>query len=246
MTATPTSGTQTASEPTTVARFGSTERAVHWVHAGAFLGMFATGLALYLPILATLVGDRPLLKALHLAIASLWLTALLVLAIAGDRRRLRRTRRQLERFSDDDLRWLARRPARPGRFNAGQKLHAALQAALSVLFVVTGALLWLGERNTSLRFAGTIAVHDACMFFAGALVLGHLHMALNHPPTRPALRGMKDGRVDAKYAREQHPGWIPEAAVQWRPSSRALGLALVSAIAGLAATVILVADVLNS
>lgn len=245
MTATPTSGIPTASEPPTVARFGGTERAVHWVHAGAFFGLFATGLALYLPILATLVGDRPLLKGLHIAIASLWLTALLALAVAGDRRQLRRTRQELERFVEDDLRWLARRPARPGRFNAGQKVHAALQAALSVLFVVTGVLLWLGERNTGLRLPGTIAVHDACSLLAGALVLGHLHMALNHAPTRPALRGMKDGRVDAVYAREQHPAWVPEAAALWRPSARARGLAVVVAVAGVGATLLLVADVLT-
>jgi len=38
----------------------------------------------------------------------------------------------------DDLRWLAaRRPAPQGRFNAGQKLNAALTAAFTVLFLVT-------------------------------------------------------------------------------------------------------------
>lgn len=231
------SATPTVSERATVPRFSSTERAVHWVHAAAFFSLLASGLALYLPVLATMVGDRPLLKAWHLGTAGLWLTALLALAVAGDRRRLRRTRQELERFTDDDLAWLARRPARSGRFNAGQKVHATLQAALAALFVITGVLLYLGERDTALRFSGTIPVHDACTFLAVALVAGHLYLSLVYEPTRPALRGMTTGRVDATFARDHHASWMPEPEpAPWRPSSRARVAALVILAAGLAAT----------
>jgi formate dehydrogenase subunit gamma len=230
----------TASEPATVPRFGGTERAVHWVHAVAFFVLLGTGLALYLPVLASMVGNRPLLKALHLGTASLWLTALLALAAGGDRRRLRRTRQELERFTDDDLAWLRRRPARSGRFNAGQKIHAVLQAALAVLFVITGVLLYLGERDTALRFAGTIPVHDACTFMAMALVAGHLYLALVYEPTRPALRGMTEGTVDAAFAREHHAAWTPEPARPWHAGRRARAAALLVVVAGLVATAALV------
>jgi formate dehydrogenase subunit gamma len=211
---------------------------VHWVHATAFFALLATGLALYLPVLASMVGNRPLLKALHLGTAGLWLTALLALAVAGDHRRLRRTRQELERFTDEDVAWLRRRPrARSGRFNAGQKIHAVLQSALAVLFVITGVLLYLGERDTALRFSGTIPVHDACTLAAMVLVAGHLYLALVYEPTRPALRGMTEGRVDAAFAREHHPAWTPEPADDaWHPSSRARLAAIVVVLAGLAAT----------
>jgi formate dehydrogenase subunit gamma len=245
MTATRTSVAPTASEHGTVPRFGPTERAVHWVHASAFFGLLATGLALYLPPLASLVGDRPLLKAMHLATASLWVTALLALTAAGDRRRLGRTRRDLERFLDDDVAWLRGRPSRPGRFNAGQKLHAALQAALAVLFLVTGTLLWLGERDTSLRFAGTIPVHDACTLAAIVLVGGHLYMALVNEGTRPALRGMVDGRVEARFATEHHPAWTPDAERDRRPTAWAVAMAGAIVLAGLLGSVALVLDVLG-
>lgn len=248
MTATRTSVAPTASEPgDTVARFGGTERAVHWVHAAAFFLLLATGLALYLPVLASMVGDRPLLKALHLGTAGLWLTALLALAMAGDRRGLRRTRQELERLTDDDLAWLAHRPgARAGRFNAGQKLHAVLQAALAALFVITGTLLYLGERDTALRFAGTIPVHDACTFVALTLVVGHLYLALVHEPTRPALPGMTTGRVDAAFAREHHPAWTPRPApATWRPTPHARVAAALMLIGGTVATVVLILDTLH-
>ena len=35
--------------PEYIERFSPTERAVHWVHATAFLVLLATGLALYVP-----------------------------------------------------------------------------------------------------------------------------------------------------------------------------------------------------
>jgi formate dehydrogenase subunit gamma len=238
MTVTRTSVAPTASEPAIVPRFGRTERAVHWVHATAFFALLATGLALYLPVLAGMVGNRPLLKALHLGTAGLWLTALLALAVSGDRHRLRRTRQELERFTDDDLAWLRRRPgARSGRFNAGQKIHAVLQSALATLFVITGVLLYLGERDTALRFSGTIPVHDACTLVAMILVAGHLYLALVHEPTRPALRGMTTGRVEATFAREHHAAWTPETADSpWPSSPRARLAAVLIVLAGLAAT----------
>ena len=247
MTETPTLVTPTVSEPATVPRFDTTERAVHWIHAAAFFSLLATGLALYLPVLASTVGNRPVLKALHLGTATLWLTALLALAVTGDRRRLRRTRQELERFTDDDLDWLRRRPARSGRFNAGQKIHAVLQAALAALFVITGVLLWLGERDTTLRFAGTIPVHDACTFLAIGLVAGHLYLALIYQPTRPALRGMTAGHVDATFAAEHHAAWTPEpaAAGSWSPTPRARLAALLIVLAGLAGTITIVHDVLH-
>lgn len=190
-------------------RFGRTERALHWAHAAAFFGMVATGLALYLPGLSTVVGDRPLVKAVHLAVACAWMLALLVVALAGNRRALMRSAREIDRFDADDRAWLRHggRGAPQGRFNAGQKLHAIVQAVFALLFVVSGTLLWLGERNTTFRLSGTITLHDLTSVAAVSLVLGHLWMALVWPATRPALRGMVRGAVRVDWAEEHHAKW---------------------------------------
>lgn len=163
---------------------------------------------LYVPALSDAVGRRPLVKAMHLCIAIGWGLALLVVVLAGDRRALRQTRRELERFDLDDVRWLGGWPAPQGRFNAGQKVHAVAQAAIAVLFAFSGVLLWLGERNTTLRLDGTIVLHDALTYVATILVVGHLYLALIAPHTRPALRGMIRGTVRESWARTQHPKWI--------------------------------------
>ncbi len=238
-----------------VHRFGPTERRLHWVHAGAFMTMLGTGLVLYLPFLAQAFSARPAMKALHLAAAVVWLTALALMPLLGDRRALRRTRRDLERFDADDLRWLrsrggGRAAVPQGRFNAGQKIHAVLQAALSMLFVVSGTLLWLGERNTDLRLPGTLALHDMAMFVAGTFVAGHVYMA-SLPQHREALEASISGTVPAEYAMRHHPKWQPEPVGLAAPhSSRGpgaarLALAVVVVLLGLIATVALVRDVFH-
>ena len=59
-----------------LSRFSRTERALHWVHASAFLVLFVSGLCLYLPSLSELIGRRPLLKDIHVYTALIWLAAL--------------------------------------------------------------------------------------------------------------------------------------------------------------------------
>jgi formate dehydrogenase subunit gamma len=226
-----------------VHRFGATERNLHTIHGVAFAVMFASGLVLYLPMFAQLFSDRPLMKGIHLTAAAGWLTALALVAILGDRRALRRTRLELERFDADDVLWLRRtKPAPPqGRFNAGQKAHAIVQAALALLLTLSGMLLYLGERDTAFRLPGTIALHDTAMFVAGVLVAGHVWMALS-PDKLPSLQGIRQGTVPAEYAASHHPKWVPSdpaaAPPQARPGPvRSAAAALVTAL-GLAAILV--------
>jgi formate dehydrogenase subunit gamma len=199
-----------ASDSVYVERFTPTERAVHWVHASAFLALLATGLALYVPRLSILIGRRPLLKDLHVYTAVAWIAALALVVVLGDRRRLRQTLRELEEFDNDDLMWLQRYPMPQGRFNAGQKVNAALTAAFAALFAVSGALLWLGERDHRFQFASTILLHDWLTYISVVLLVGHLYLALIYPATRHSLRGMTTGEVRRDWAKRHHPKWVPE------------------------------------
>jgi len=191
-------------------RFSRTERTLHWVNALGFFLLLATGLILYLPSLAADVGDRPLIKDVHFWGGIGWVSALVLVALLGDRRGLLRTARELDRFDRDDRRWLRGRRAPQGRFNAGQKVNAALTAAFTVLFFASGLLLWLGERDTRFRFASTVVLHDGLMFVAVVLLVGHLYLALIYPATRHALRGMTLGTVSEEWAARHHAKWRPE------------------------------------
>jgi formate dehydrogenase subunit gamma len=196
--------------PEYIERFSATERAVHWVHATAFLVLLATGLVLYIPALSVAVGRRPLLKDLHVYTAVAWIAALVLVVLLGDRRRLRQTLRELDRFDADDMLWLRRYPRPQGRFNAGQKVNAALTAAFAVLFAVSGSLLWLGERDHRFQFASTILLHDWLTLISLFLLVGHLYLALIYPATRHSLRGMTTGSVRRDWAVRHHPKWVRE------------------------------------
>lgn len=195
-----------------IRRFSRSERAIHWVHASAFFVLLGSGLVLYLPSLSELASRRPLVKGIHIYTALAWAAALLLIAIVGDRRGLLRTLRELELFDADDRRWLLGRRAPQGRFNAGQKLNAALTVSFALLFAVSGFLLWYGERDTRFRFASTILLHDGLMYVSLVLLVGHLYLAVIHPKTRHALRGMTLGSVREGWALEHHAKWVETAA----------------------------------
>ena len=192
-----------------VPRFSRVERLLHWVNALGFFFLLATGLILYLPRLSELVSRRQTIQAYHFWGGVGWLGVLAVVVVLGGRRMLA-TARELERFDRDDLRWLRGRKAPQGRFNAGQKINAALTAAFTILFGLSGLLLWFGEQDTRLRFASTVFLHDGLMYVSLVLLVGHLYLALIHPATRHALRGMTLGDVRVEWAMRHHAKWEPE------------------------------------
>lgn len=198
-----------------VARFSPVERLLHWVNALGFFFLLVTGLILYLPSLSTLVSRRQTIQGLHFWSGVGWLGVLAAVVLLGGRR-LIATARELETFDADDMLWLRRRRAPQGRFNAGQKINAVLTAAFAVLFGISGLLLWFGEQDTRFRFASTVILHDGLMYVSLFLLVGHLYLALIHPATRHALRGMTLGDVRVEWAMKHHAKWEPEGVtVDW-------------------------------
>jgi formate dehydrogenase subunit gamma len=139
-----------------------------------------------------------------------WALAIALVLVLGDRRRLAADWGELETIDADDRRWLLGRRAPQGRFNAGQKVNALLTAAFAILFVVSGFFLWLGERDHRFLLDGTGTVHETLMLVSVGLLGGHLYLAVIHPTTRHALRGMTLGDVREDWAREHHPKWVAD------------------------------------
>jgi formate dehydrogenase subunit gamma len=206
----PGSGTPTGSEAPTIARFGRTERLLHWTHALAFFVLLATGLVLLVPELSELVARRNLVKNVHIWAALAWAVAVALVIVLGDRRRLAADWREIETIDRDDRRWLRGRRAPQGRFNAGQKVNALLTVTVALLFAVSGFFLWLGERDHRFLLDGAGTVHDVLTYASILLVSGHLYLALINPATKHALRGMTRGDVREDWARRHHSRWVAE------------------------------------
>jgi formate dehydrogenase subunit gamma len=214
-------------------RFSVTERALHWAFALTYLAVLGSGLPLMVEGLREWIrGYSPVIGLrLHLACAALWLAATLAVIAAGNRRRLGATLRELTRFAHGDAAWLGRFPrwlvagaaeraridAAVGRFNAGQKVNLVFTLVTSGLLLVSGlALTPAGDAVVAAHVTGvaSVALWRAAHRWLTLLVLlpiaGHVYLAALHPPTREALGGMLDGRVDEQWAAAHHPRWRPD------------------------------------
>jgi formate dehydrogenase subunit gamma len=195
-------------------RFGVGERLAHWLLACTFASMLASG--------AFMGGLGPLdhhgMLVVHLGSAAVLLAGIAALmALRSSRGPLSQTVHDLRSITPSDRRWLRSAPRAylhggelppAGRFNGGQKINARLVLlAMLVLYVSgTGKL----ERYTSIvgpiRFLG--AFHGLAAAGATVLVAGHVYLAIIHPATRHALRGITLGSVRRDWAEHHHSEWV--------------------------------------
>jgi formate dehydrogenase subunit gamma len=206
--------------PRWVKRFTASERNVHWLLALAFFSLLLTGV---------FVGRRgtfhDVMYASHLASAGVLVAGVALIVVVGNRRALGRSAHELTRLDELDRKWLGGVPARllgdapeppSARFNAGQKVNFILVCVMLAVLYISGVDTIIAGTHHNLIFGahklGTIAL--------GALVAGHLYMALVNPPTRPALRGMLTGEVDSEWARRHYPRWESQRVESERPHDR--------------------------
>ncbi|MCZ7535269.1 MAG: cytochrome b/b6 domain-containing protein [Acidimicrobiia bacterium] len=194
----------------TIVRFDRTERALHWVNAVLVLGLLATGLALYAGPISTVIGRRPLVKAVHVW-SGLLLPVPVIVALAGRwGAALRADLATMNRWTADDRRWWrrsARRGARLGKFNPGQKLNTAFVGGSLAVLLGTGIVMrWFEPFPDTWRTGATFA-HDWFAFGLGLAVAAHVVLALADPVS---LRAMRRGTVPVGWARRNRPRWHEE------------------------------------
>jgi len=195
-----------------IPRFSRGERLVHRSTA-VLVGVLAlTGVALYVPSVALLVGRRTAVEGVHIVAGLLLpLPTLAGLAMSAA---LRADVRVLNRMTGTDRQWLRRRDRRSaalpvGKFNGGQKLAAAVVTGAGLVLFGTGLLLIAPARVSlpvSVREGATIT-HDLFTFGLLMLLAGHVWLAYRHPEARAALR---TGMVDREYAEREHPAWAAD------------------------------------
>jgi formate dehydrogenase subunit gamma len=189
-------------------RFTWAERLLHWATAVLVLNCAVTGMILYIGELSVLVGRRALLRDVHVY-GGLAIPIPLVLAYAGRwRAAVRRDIRTLARWSRADKVWV-RSFGRTGtdevgKFNGGQKANAAFIAGMIPVMLATGSIMrWFDPFPLSWRTGATF-VHDWTAIATWLVVVGHITIALGHPP---ALGAMVRGWMPRRFAQDHHPLW---------------------------------------
>lgn len=193
----------------TVPRFSRAERIVHRTTAVLMITCIVTAAILYNAPLAIQVGHRRWIELAHVysgfALPVPMIIGFVSVAYRADLRKL-------NRFTRVDWHWLRSRRRRDGsfrvgKFNAGQKLNASLTAGSVFVLLGTGTIMWFPGLTRLTWRTGSTFVHDWFALGLGLLVLGHIFYALNDPEAR---RGMRRGRVSARWARREHPAWADE------------------------------------
>jgi formate dehydrogenase subunit gamma len=193
----------------TVLRFTRVTRVVHWTAASLMISCISTAAILYNGSLALAIGHRHLVELIHVYSGfALPVPILLGAMSAAYRLDLRR----LNRFMQGDRRWLLSRSRRDGyikvgKFNAGQKLNAALSGGAIAALLGTGLIMYFPSLTRLSWRTGATFVHDWFALAVGLLFVGHIFYALKDPEAR---RGMRTGQVAAPWARAEHAAWADE------------------------------------
>lgn len=194
---------------TTVPRFTRTVRWVHWSTSVLMVVCLVTAFVLYNGSLSLAIGHRRVVELVHVYCGlALPVPTLLGLVSQAYRRDLG----HLNRFTAVDWQWLRSRDRRTGRiqvgkFNAGQKLYAALTGGSILVLLGTGILMYWPDLVRLTWRTGATFVHDWFALAVGLLVLGHLYYALKDAE---ALRGMRRGSVSIDWARTEHRAWVED------------------------------------
>lgn len=99
-------------------------------------------------------------------------------------------------------------PEDTGFFNGGQKLYFWTIALSTVIFFVTGILLWLDQSVPRLLTAISYVFHDvAALIMLGGFMIHVYQSTASEPGT---FRSMIDGTVTRAWAWTHHPLWYRE------------------------------------
>ena len=199
-----------------IRRFTATERLLHWSFALPQIVLMITGG--WLLASASQSGETAVkvdLALIHRVAAACFVMAPLLVLMNGDAKTLIKNIKLSLSWNRSDLQWFSRSfmkiiaPSTTlpevGKFNAGQKLNMLIVMALGIVFTVSGLLMWFLD-GVLLAWI----VHAAVFLFVVFMVLGHVYMAVLHPPTRPSFWAIINGAVDREWANHHHPRWAKE------------------------------------
>lgn len=225
--AAPPTDLETGALPEFLDRFAPPSRQLHWLVAIPVLLLFITGLTNFWPEAKALhVGGARVFAWLHVLLGFAFAGALvLALLTIVPRREARRDARELLTVRLADYLWLQHQALRAagqrsvgprvGKFNAGQKLNAALTTLAILALTGTGLVLgvnyWRKDVFDVDMVAGLFRWHTVISVLLLPLILGHIYMSTLNPGTRESLRGITLGRVRRAWAERHHPAWAERA-----------------------------------
>lgn len=190
-------------------------RFLHWMVAIFFIPALLSGLAIYSPWLfrwfTPLFGGGAMTRLLHP-----WFSLFFVISFTFQSLNWLR----VMAWTGKDRKWLGHikqyvtneekvEPEYVGFFNGGQKLYFWAIVASSIIFLLTGLIMWFPEVFGRIPVAISYVLHDvAGLIMLAGLVIHIYESTASQPGT---FRSMTRGTVSKEWAWTHHPAWYAEA-----------------------------------
>jgi len=209
-----------------IERYRKPTRILHWVHAGAFVILFLTGLILFLPPVAILAQDS-WTRLIHRIVAVVFVVAPLIYIPMNWKATWKGVKNAFS-WGIEDIGWLKAAPryyflsdekAMPPQphMNTGQKMWWFMALVFGIIFVITGAIMWFSKTTApAALLQWMVFIHDIAFIVTGAMLFVHIYLSVAHPLMRPTRTGawssMARGKVSVEYAKSHHGKWYNEVA----------------------------------
>lgn len=196
-----------------LARHRFASRAVHWLTAVCFFGALLSGMPIWSPIfgwMAPVFGGLSVCRWLHpwLGVGFVAATAAMVVLWLSD---MRMEKGDWGWFGPKALAYFRRKGASDpdvGKYNGGQKIFFYLVAALTLLLLATGLVLWFPRELARPWPDLAWVLHDAGFVLFLAAIVVHIYLGTAAMPG--TFRSMTRGTVTKAWARLHHPRWARE------------------------------------
>ena len=198
-----------------VLRYNFRERLTHWIAAGSYIYLLATGLAFWSPWLywlAIVLGGGQISRMLHPWVGLIFVGAVLYMYSLWSRQM---------RFEPVDKAWWHslhyyitnqdEKMPPAGRYNAGQKMLFWSFFWCALVLLATGLVLWFTDSLPwSLRWLryASVILHPIAALVTIANFMIHIYMGVF--AERGAFGSVIRGDVSMAFAKRYHPGWYEE------------------------------------
>ena len=195
-------------------------RILHWVHAGAFVLLFLTGLVLFIPQLGIIAQDS-WTRVIHRIGAAVFVIAPLIYLPLNWEASLKGIKKAFT-WGSEDMGWLKAAPrfyflndetAMPpqGAMNTGQKMWWFMVIVFGVIFVITGLIMWFFKTIApAALLQWMVFAHDVAFIATGAMLFVHIYLSVLHPLMTESWSAMARGKISAEYAKTHHAKWYEE------------------------------------
>jgi len=208
--------------PQEVERYRKSTRILHWIHAGAFILLFLTGLVLFIPQLGILAQDS-WTRVIHRIAAAIFIIAPLIY-IPMNWKSTKEGIKLAFSWGADDIGWFKAAPvyyflgdekAMPpqGHMNTGQKMWWFMVIVFGIIFVFTGLVMWFAKTTAPPAvLQWMVFLHDIAFIVTGCMLFVHIFLGVFHPLMTEAWNSMAKGKISADYAKSHYGKWYEETA----------------------------------